>query len=163
MSLREKINKNPRVGAGVAAVVLVLAVTSIAWQSGGPPKAPGKGFYTVDDGKTFFTDDVYRATPFEHDGKQAYGAIVLKCPGGGGPFVAYVTRLGDRFLKEAKALEAKHEGNFTQKFEALQTAGLEVKRPGQSTWVRADSAPGQKLVAEAIKCPDGTTGEPLLP
>ena len=163
MSFREKINKNPRVGAGAAAVVLVLAGMSIAWQSSGPPKSPGKGFYTVDDGKSFFTDDVYRATPFEHNGKQAYGAIVLKCPNGGEPFVAYVTRLGDRFLKQAKALEAKHEGGFTQKFEALQVAGLEVKKPGQSTWVRADSSPGQKLVADAIKCPDGSTGEPVLP
>ena len=163
MSLREKINKNPKVGAGAAAVVLVLAVMSIAWQSGGPPKPPAKGFYTVDDGNTFFTDDVYRATPFEHDGKQACGAIVLKCPNGGAPFVAYVTRLGDRFLNQAKAMEGKREPNFIQKFEALQTAGLEVKKPGQPTWVRADSTPGQKLVAEAIKCPDGSTGDPVLP
>jgi hypothetical protein len=163
MSLREKINKNPRVGVGVAAVVLVLAALSIAWQSGGPPKPPGKGFYTTDDGKTYFTDEVYRATPFEHDGKQAYGAIVLKCANGGEPFVAYVSRLGDRFLKEAKAMEAKREANFTQKFEALQIAGLEVKKPGQSAWLRVDSGPGQKLVADAIKCPDGSTGEPVLP
>jgi hypothetical protein len=72
---------------------------------------PGRAFYTTDEGQTWFADVLYRATPFDHEGKPAYGAIVVECDGK--PYVALLTRLSDAFLYEARALEAGIRFNLT--------------------------------------------------
>jgi hypothetical protein len=164
MGIRENLNNNQRLTSGVAGVVVVLAIAAIVWQAAGGgtnPVLTAKALYSSDDGKTWFADAIYKPTPFDHGGKPAYGAIVVRC-GGAEPRVAFLTRLSDAFLQEARALK-NTEPDFVMRFEALQRQGLEVRKPGAKAWHPVDSPAGQRLVEDATKCPDGSTPEPLIP
>jgi len=51
--------------------------------------SPDQAFFTTDDGKTWFAAEVTNIPPFDRDGKQACGAIVIRC-GSGEPFVHHL-------------------------------------------------------------------------
>jgi hypothetical protein len=163
VGIRETLNDNQRATTIVAGAVAVIAIGLIVWQAtgGGAPTITAQAFYTTDDGKTWFADDIYKPAPFQHEGKPAYGAIVLECPGVE-PHVAYLTRLAGNFHQEATRLDPSDQA-FGLQFEALQQQGLEVRKPGETTWHRVDSGAAQRLVEAAQKCPDGTTAEPVVP
>jgi hypothetical protein len=163
MGIRETLNRRPGATTGIAAGVLVIAVAAIVWQTagGGAPAVTARGFYTADDGKTWFTDDIHKPTPFDQGGQPAYGAIVVRCAGAE-PHVDYMTRLANSFLNEAKALNNK-EPDFGLRFQALQMQGTEVRKPGEKAWHRLDSPEGQRVVEGTMKCPDGSAPEPVIP
>ncbi len=141
MGIRDSINKNPGVTAGVIAVIVVIASLLILWQLGvfGADPDAGRAFFTVDDGKTWFPEDSKQLPPFQEGGKEAVQAHVYECPGAE-PFVVFL----ERYTAEGKA--AIESGMTTG-------AGSEVKKPGDTAWVSRSTPAGKKITE--LKCPDG--------
>jgi hypothetical protein len=169
MGIREKMNQNPGVTTGVTIAIIVVALIFIVWQlwPNRGPKIPTKAFYTVDDGATYFADDIKKIPPFDHEGKQAVRAYVFKC--GGKEFVAYL----ERYTPQAKAKLEKAREEAAKNPDAMppdmmmpdmMQQGIQVKKPGTGQWVsEADFQRSQDIMQ--VKCPDGTTNnlEPVMP
>jgi hypothetical protein len=170
MGIREKLNENPRITTGATAGIIVIALGFIIYQlvGGGGPDIPDEAWYTVDDGETFFADDINKIAPFDHEGKQALRAQVFTCDGGTTKFVAYL----ERYTPEAKSKleEARSKGADAAPdpalWETVAMGGMEVKKPKDpnAPWVKQMD---YQKAAEIMqpKCPDGSTTniEPVLP
>jgi hypothetical protein len=163
MGVRESLNEKKTLGLGVAAAVGLLAVVIIGAQvvgGGSGVSEPETAFYTDDDGKTFFKDDIYKVVPFDHNGKQAYRADVFKGPDGK-QFVGLMYRhnaLGKKAMQEhiAKGKDDPR-GTFLG---GLEIQGMEVKRPGapDNTWRMNDTS-----LQSSIKSPSGGPAELVEP
>ena len=79
----ENQQRGSRFGIGIAAALLIVAALIIGSQlmggrqSGAGP-LPTTAFYTDDNGKGFFKDDINKISPFDHNGKQAYRCSVFQ-------------------------------------------------------------------------------------
>jgi hypothetical protein len=96
--------KSHKYGLGVAIALLSIAAVAIGFQmSGGRESGAGpvatSAFYTDDNGKTFFKDDVDKLPPFSHNGKQAYRCDVFE-DGRGKQFVGLVYRYTESGRRE---------------------------------------------------------------
>ncbi|MCC6424048.1 MAG: hypothetical protein IT447_11265 [Phycisphaerales bacterium] len=177
MGIREKLNQNQGVTTGVTVGVIVLALIFIIWQLvGGNSRGsiPTQAFFTVDNGATWFADDINKLPPFDHDGKQAVRALIFKCKGGK-EFVGHL----ERYTPEAKAQIEKMRQAVPSKdgkgppmpppgpmMGDLAFSGMEVKAAGapDTAWVKmADFQKAQEITK--IKCPDGDSSqiEPVVP
>jgi hypothetical protein len=169
MSLRETLNKNPMVFAGIVVVAIVICGW-FGWSqmSGGSGvKVPNSAFFTVDEGKTLFADERGKLTPFDKDGKPAVRAYVFKCPDGT-QTVAYLERytekgkaVVERYRAEQKANPGKPPASIGE-MSALGRFATEVKRPGDKDWVNAASG-ANRMFTEAVKCKSGETPEQINP
>jgi hypothetical protein len=162
MGVREALNKRPGVAAAVGGVLIVGAVAYLLMSNSGTPSRASSAYYSDDDGKSFFADDIDKVAPFDRNGKQAHRAFVYRC-GGDKPFVAYLGRHTEGARNKISQLRAKSDdaeaaGQITQ----LLSSGLEVRKPGQSKWVPLLSAEGEAIAAHP-KCPDGTTASGMSP
>ena len=159
MGVREGINRNPRLAVGVAVGILVVAGALVAFQfsGAGTGAASSKAFFTIDDGKTWFTDDATKIAPFDHDGKEAVRAYVFDC--NGQRFVNHVERFTPEGRKAAAAaMTANRSGHPSDVAAQLRLSGAEVKRPGGKQWAPlADLATTGPILRP--KCPNGA-GEP---
>lgn len=166
MGIRETLNKNPAIGmaAGGTLVLVCIIYAWITWSSA--TSAPASGlqfaFFSADEGRTWFEDGAYRPFPFPQDGRPAFRAVVIQC-GTNAPRVAYLKRLTDAGLKSATAMLESNDSNMTTKFADLLDNASEVRKPGTTQWLATSSAEGQKLIADAIKCPDGTAAAVVPP
>jgi len=159
VGIRETLNQNPGITTGATAVIILLALGFIIWQftGSGGVDVQNAAYFTVDDGKTWFEDDVTKLAPFDKDGKQAYRVYVFKC-GGGEPFVSHL----ERYTDEAKKRIEEMRNNQGQggppnpmMFEGIMMTGVEVKDPGQPNWIRqSDFQRAQQIMSPV--CPDGT-------
>jgi hypothetical protein len=157
IGVREWINQHPKASVSTGIIVVVLAIGALVGEVMAGrhryPSAPPSDFYTVDDGKTFFTASSDNIAPFDYNGQQADHAYVYRC--GSQTFVAYM----DRFTPKYHDYVVAH--GMTPEAERW---GRELKRPGESKWV-----PSGDLNVEAqyynVKCPDGSSQEPeaILP
>jgi len=155
MGIRETMNRNPRITLGVITAVVAIGVGYVVVQVMAarrtfPTKSPDD-FFTVDDGKTFFSASRDNVPPFTHEGKEAVHAYVFECKGK--RFVGYV----ERFTPEAhKQLLNK------QATPATYMNGRELKKPGETNWVKSgDLAAADKVTT--VLCPDGQPAEPVEP
>src|SRR5690606_6194429 len=137
MSFRQALNSRP-----ILTTVVVVAVSAAALLVAGMTvfggRAPGQAatmaFFTVDDGQSWFADDINKIPPFEKDGKAAVRVYVFRC-GSGRPFAAYLQRYtpeGKKAIEEARRkAEAENSSPPDLIFMArlAKTAG-EVKKPG---------------------------------
>src|SRR5687768_1133376 len=131
MGVRETINEKPRLVAGIAAGVVVIACAFIALRmsNAGPGEPSDKAFFTTDDGKTWFVDEATKISPFQRDGKEAVRAYVFDC--NGKPFVNHVERYTADGRKAVEtALAAKGAGQPADVAGQLRLSGAEVKKPG---------------------------------
>ena len=171
MGLRQKINDNPLMAAIGAGVIVVLAIVVIIWfnmrgSASVPPLMDAtpditKGFYTVDDGKSFFVDSVSKATPFDHGGKQAVRAYVFKCSGK--PVILLLGRCTTAGLAMPGAKEFGADVKHLTGMEAG-TPLFEIKKPGGGAW----SPLGVKNINQwqpmiELTCPDGGIPIPIWP
>jgi hypothetical protein len=167
MNLRQALSEKPIRAAAVAGGLLLISIVLIAFQLRGSSSiasARSKAFFTVDDGKTWFTDDATKLPPFEKDGKQAVLARVYRSADGT-QFVNYL----ERFKPEARqALEAASVSDPTGKVKPDQNAirnaysgGRELKRPGDAKWI-ARSNYREASQVMAIRCPNGGTEAVLV-
>lgn len=127
------------------------------------PKIPTQAYYTVDDGQTWFADDIKKIPPYEVDGKQAVRLYLYRC-NGGEPFVGHL----ERYTPEARAsVEAARKrphqkGTMSPEMMDLEFQGREVKKPGGTEWVSM----GNMREAEKIitpRCPPGQQLEVVMP
>jgi hypothetical protein len=154
VGIRETLNKNPIITTGATVGVILLALGVIVWEvmpSHGP-RAPTKAFYSVDDGATYFPDDINKIPPIDHEGKAdaAVRCYVYSCSGKG-KFVAYLEKytkkMRDKMLQARSSPNGPMDGTDTD-------LGRLVKRPGDSKWTPAESVAGQQITD--VKCPDNS-------
>jgi hypothetical protein len=161
VGIRETLNKNPGITTGVTAGVILLALVIIIWQAGGGGglgSGTVQGYYTVDDGATFFEEDIRKVPPFDHNGQTAYRAYVYTCDDGATKKVSHL----ERYSPEAKkAIEQMQSGEGGEQaylmMEELTMTGLEVKPPGTGDkgWIRQADPRSAKIVLP--QCPEGAT------
>jgi hypothetical protein len=126
-------------------------------RSGPRPVSEGLAYFSTDDGQTWFEAPMTNPSPFERDGKQAYQVFVWR-QGRGKPFVSHLMR------SEAAAQSSQSRSSGDRRSPPPMSMGnVEVKRPGEKTWFRANSREGEAI--SKIKGPDGTTNdlEPIEP
>jgi hypothetical protein len=172
VGIRQKLNDNPSIAIGVAALVIVgaavVAVRSSCYDDGtGDPRVgpPARMFFTTDDGSSPqpFADDATRIPPFDHDGKPAYRARVYRCPHGK-QFVAYLERFNEvdrKRLQEAIDRTKATEGQMPSPDSFFNA--MEVKKPGEKEWVRLSNATRDRYddIVTPV-CPEGSR-EGLVP
>ena len=132
MGVRQAINSHPLVGSIIA--VICVAIGGV-WMlhSITRPRLDNKfgGYYSDDDGETFFADTFPKSVPFEHSGRQAYRARVFRC-GDGEPFVAWLESFPDD-VNASFSSQTDPQARFLS-FEAVSDRVL-VKRPGDVAWI----------------------------
>jgi hypothetical protein len=160
VSIRETLNKNP-IYAVILAVVCIGVFAAVMFWSGEDDEPvfgyEGKRFFSVDDGATYFAADVTNIPPFQHEGKTAYGVKVYRCADGE-ERVAYLERYRESALKRIRDMDG---GTIKQPIKALEyldnSGALEVKRPGETEWVRQNGPKYEEIVLPT--CPDGSPVE----
>ena len=169
MKLREYLNKNPLVAAGIAGGAVLLGIVLVAMQLRGGSDSSNvyvpKRFFTVDDGNTYFPDTVDKIPPFTTaDNKTAYRAHVVQC-GKGQPFVAYLEKYSD---EQKKKLEGMFKDSKTRAIALESVTGAQdtplLKKPktGDSGWVDPkDTAQYDAMLFRT--CPGGGTPQPVFP
>lgn len=158
MGVRQWFNENPRMTAGIAAAVVLVAVGLVVVQVlASRPKIQSNlpdAYFTDDDGKTFFTANSASVAPFDRYGRPAVRAYVYEC--GGQRFVGYLERYN------AEAHKAMLAGTATPQH---QIYGRELKRPGETKWLKSGDFAAVDQLAE-VKCPHGGahgTPQPVEP
>lgn len=153
---------------GAASLFVVLAAAYGYMQMRGTDTvAPEKtrAFFSVDDGKTWFADDLNRLPPFDKDGKQANRAFVFKCADGK-EFVGYLQRFtpeAKRTLQQIQTPDPNRKGPLNPAtIRDAYTAGREVKRPGETQWVSGAEGPKASKIT-AVMCPNGAEADPVEP
>ena len=118
-------------------------------------------YFSDDDGATYFLDNLAQEVPFDHNGKLAFRAYVFRCQSGA-PFVAFLGRpLGASSAQPKPAAPVNTEEGIRAAVKHPASGGaLEVKKPGQTTWVPLSSPEGNEIAS--VKCPDGRTPRALL-
>ena len=138
MGVRETLNEKPAIAVGgtIGIIVLGLIFVIVELSGGGAPRFPTKSYYSVDDGASYFSDDIKLVPPFDHDGKQAVRAYLYKCEGGK-EFVGFL----ERYKNGVRELKAPLTGD--------------------KGWLKGPIA--DKLTL--IPCPDGASGlaQPVMP
>lgn len=146
MSLREKMNDNPRVVGGIIAGLIVLMLVMFFWPGGSdsdvaPTGAKGS-YFSEDNGKTFFV-----AAPGSipgqakgPSGQVAYVAKVWQYPGEA-PVVGWL----EHYTPKGITALQEFYGNSANKELPIEAANQDaerlLKRPGTEKWVR-NGAPG---------------------
>jgi len=152
MGIREWLNRNQGLAAGAVLLLVVIALGVsvyhyLANRRAISTKVPD-AYFTIDDGKTYFTASTENVPPFDYQGKQAVRAYVFECSGT--RFVGYLERY------KADARQAKIEKKATP---ATQIYGRELKRPGEPAWVNSgDQSAVAKIVD--VQTPTGMSGSP---
>jgi hypothetical protein len=152
MGIREWTEKHPKaivslVGACICVTLVTVVVQVLAGRRSITTQVPDS-FFTVDDGKTYFTASGSNIPPFDYEGHQAVAAHVFEASGK--RFVGYL----ERYTPEAhKLMEENHATPATQIY------GRELKKPGGTTWIKSGDF---HAVAELtdVHCPDGISGTP---
>lgn len=163
VGIREAMNRNPAVVTGVTMLAIAVAVGFIIFNTLNQTKikAVTKAYFTADDGKTWFADDITKIPPFKTaDGKEAVLANVYSCKGGKEPFVAFMMRYtpeARQKLQEMREQAAASGGRLSTPdssfMEAMRT-GQEVKKTGDATWTNISE--GQAFVkVTLVNCPSG--------
>jgi hypothetical protein len=104
--------------------------------------------------------------PIEREGKTAYRVRVFRCPHGK-QFVSHLERYpaADKSRIEESSITPGGANAMVMEQTTFMQIG-EVKKPGETEWVRLTPATSEKY-AQTVrpKCPDGSTVgvEPVLP
>jgi len=132
MSIREYMAAHPGIFTSAAFMLVVLCVGAVIMELRGSSiesYRPTKAFFTTDDGKTLFVDDVTKIPPFDHNGQQAVRAMVYTTDGGKDQWVQYLVKASD---SEKQQLEKA--GSDAAQALVVMDLGM-VKPPGGKTWL----------------------------
>jgi hypothetical protein len=166
MSIRETLNKRPKLTASIAGAV-VMALLAVVYAQSKPRQITIQYadhlFFSDDDGKTFYTDDASNIAPYDHNGKRAVQAMVFHCDDGA-PFVGYLVKYSPA-TKSALESYSAHERITDMRALAMRQQAMLVKKPGGSRWVpmHPDAAtPDTELTSVlSVLPPPGATGDPV--
>ena len=164
VGIRETINQKPRVAAVIAGAIVCLCLgVCLSLLLRGRPNvtiAAPLAFYSDDDGKTWFIDDLTKVTPFDHEGRQAVHAEVFRC-NGGAPFVGFLERCSDASRAKIARLDIQ---DSKARWMTVSADPMDVKKPGQTKWVSSPMFAGSPeeyhLIVTPV-CREGETGDPL--
>jgi hypothetical protein len=160
MYLRETLSNFSRRGFGAAGIFVLLCITFVFLEMRGgsaPSAGDAKAFFSVDDGKTWFTDILTNVPPYDKDGKQAIRAFVFRCSDGK-EFVGYLQRFSPdakRAIEQIQTPDPNRTGPpDTSAIRMAYTVGREVKRPGDTKWISgAQGLESAQIIT--VKCPNG--------
>ena len=161
MGVRETLNENRAVKITVISVIVLVFAVWLFQSTVGQRSSTPKAFFTVDDGATWFADDITKMPPFDHNGKQAVMCFVYKTGPNGKPWVSHLQRYTAEGIK--MRTQQMNEKNFNPMgFEAMQRNTVEVKeaKTGDKGWVSISDPAAMKI--QELKSPEGETGE-ILP
>jgi hypothetical protein len=152
MGIREWTEKHPKaIISLVCACICLTLVTVVVQVRAGRRSINAQvpdSYFTVDDGKTFFIAGGNNIPPFDYKGQQAVSAYVFEASGK--RFVGYL----ERFTPEAHELKVENKATIQ-----TQISGRELKKPGDSKWVRSDDANAVAKVVN-VQSPDGSAESP---
>jgi hypothetical protein len=154
VSLRDKINANPKLGVGIGIGILVIAIAFMVlyFHSSHQPAQPGydttKGYFSDDDGKTTFVDSLSKIPPFDHNGKKAYRARVF-VDSHGKRFVGWLEQYDDAAKKRLEKV-ISDTGDLPDRVLSESSDRPSVKRPGTTAWV----SPKNMAAWQKITVPD---------
>ena len=158
-----------RYGIGVAIALLAIAAVALGYQFlGGRESGAGPvqktAFYTEDNGKSFFKDDLFKVSPFDHNGKQAYRCDVFQGDGGK-QFAGLIYRHTDSGRREIEAYfpnKGKDTDGSTRR--GIEERGMQVKpvAAAEGAWTVADDTTTSRLQA-SMKDPSGKPAKLVQP
>ncbi len=163
MSVREAINRHQTLAGGIALVIAIIALY-FTFRSASSSNYSGiatASFYSADDGKSWFKDDLDKIPPFDHDGKQAVRAHVYRCQDTGKEFVGYLEKFSPEGKSSLEKLTAENALGDSATVSAIYELHVQAKKPGQGEWVKLNSPQGQDL--RIVKCDDASIAEVVLP
>lgn len=159
MSIKQKLEKNPRALSAITAGLVIVAMFVTTWQFiSGPSYSVNhvKSYYVTEDSSsegalaTLFKDDVGRITPFDKDGRSAVRAYIFTTDEDRTRIVGYL----ERYTPQGrKLLEDYREGKIPHATQdaidrQLEQRGIEIKKPGDSQWVLlSDRAQASRVLA----------------
>lgn len=160
--------KKKKVKIGIGVLCLVVAAASLYYNfGGGQTFRVDQRLYSDDDGKTWYADSSNNIPPYEHNGKTAYGAVVMSYAGGKKQFCAYLLRFPEQvrnqILQNAKNGASKTPPVTAGSVWGTETAlALEVKAPGKpGPWVPMSSKEAKAIVD--VHSPDGSELDTVVP
>jgi len=141
----------------IAIAMIAVAAAFIIWNgaSGRTASSAGgeKAFFTDDDGKTWFKDDVKKLPPFERNGKQAVRCFVYRCGESGRPWVSHLMRYTAQGKKQVES-KTNDPGGLSERAVVL----IEVKEAGTGNKGWIDANDPRAAAIQQLTCPDGTRG-----
>ncbi len=162
MGIREKLNRHPAVAVVSAVLISGVAVAAMLISNRDLSQVRvSSAYYSVDDGKTFFADDVDRIYPFDHQGKQAFRVYVYQCDGRS-PEVSYLARYEESTRVKMEKLKGNSSPDAVAELNSLIGTGIEVKKPGGAKWVPMFGGEGQSITMHPT-CSDGSTAKAVNP
>lgn len=159
MGIRETIQKHRGATTVLAVLFCVGGIALTVWSNGSDVPSPlAKAFYSDDDGKSCFVDDINKIAPFDRGGKPAYRAFVYRY-GNGQPFVGYLSGLSDKGLEQVKALPGKpQDAEFISSLNVINQQYTVVKKPGEKRWVPITSPEAGAIVTPKPPAGAGSSG-----
>jgi hypothetical protein len=159
MGIREVLNKYPYLGYSAIPVFAGIIIMSVRSAKDVEPTGIHTAFYTIDDGKSYFSDDSKLIPPFDYHGNQAVRAHVFTAKDGK-PFVGYLDRVNPAAAAQIKKMQDRKPTDppIPMSDMGIVITGHEYKRPGDKDWVKgSDMAQASKVRAIV-----GSDGTPLI-
>lgn len=159
MGIRESLNKRPYLAYAAIPLIAVAVVMGVRSARNVEPSGIHSGFFTVDDGNTFFSDDAQRIPPFDHHGSQAVRAHVFMGPDGK-QFVGYLEKVTPEAAEIIRKVQQRKATDPPTPMSEVNTAlsGHLFKRPGDKDWISGADSGG----AYKVKTITGPDGSPLI-
>jgi hypothetical protein len=170
MEIRKYLNENPLVAYGLAGGLVLAAIVFGIWYAmsgSAPPPLTSKpdftkGFYSDDDGKTYFVDSVKKAAPFNHNGKEAVRAYLFRCGS-----TTFVGLLGRNTKVAVSRPDAADLGADYKLIAVAIVVGsppiFEIKKPGSAKWTPITNGGNDPWHQELlVQCPGGGSDIPIV-
>lgn len=163
MFLREHLREKKKLSTAAAASFLILAGLVLAYTYWPEKKASlSQGYFTDDDGQSWFAADTTNLAPFDHNGKTAVMAEIFTCDNGSKKFCGYLEKYTPegRAKMEAAFADAKSHGQPLQSValfrdRAFMASAFLVKKPGAGNpWIAYSDPKVSDVVS--VHSPDGS-------
>lgn len=165
MGLKEKLTKNPAVGAGIALVLIAIAALAV-YVGTRPSRVGGAWYYDTSTGKFIAVHDPAAMLGI---GQSVFVAHVFGCGRcGGGPVaqVAYLEKWTPDAIAAQKAVAkadpespgfrpGKRPQGTAYDPDAIAKGRLVAKPEANPQWTAFSSNEGQRIVSDSRNCPEG--------
>jgi hypothetical protein len=148
--VRQVLERHQKIVVGIVCMVIVGAIAAIYAQvRPAPHPNVNLTYYSDDDGTTWFEGPIFKITPFDHDGREAVGAMIYRA--NGRKYVGYLTRFSKKGTEIFQRLQPKAAGGANSvSILAPMFADMtlqEVKLPGPGhPWVNMRSMEARPIV-----------------
>lgn len=185
MGIREVINARSSIAVpvGIAFVVIAIVANFIIFRHSFsshdvmPGSVPARDYYSDDDGATWYLDRTSNVPPYDHNGKTAVRAYLVRCKDGK-VFVNYLKQFTPAGIERINVSISAGVDPYVAQAEA-DAIYAEYKKPGDAEWVpiptslpeRPKSTNTPPLPRDytamtrirTAKCPDGSIAMPIGP